>query len=147
MMERMQLSVTAQDWTWRNCHCPPSLCSPVLLARIVLLICLFHVIGGLAWALRTMPMWGCLCLRCKVWNLLSQIHVSQYFWARRDQKVCLAFPFFTLPSLALSNLTVITQTGLCVQMFTHTWKSLWLEVSTRPPLSAFIPAWLLSVYV
>lgn len=51
------------------------------------------------------------------------------------------------PSFALSDLAVITQTDLSVQMFTHLCNSLWLGMSMAPPLSVFIPELLSSVYV
>lgn len=90
-----------------------------------------------------MPAWGYLCLRCTVWNLLSQFCVSQYFpargsgRARRDQKLCLAFPFFTPLSFALSNLAVITQTRLSVQIHTHLCKSLACDVYSPSIFSVY----------
>ena len=73
------------------------------------------------------PLGLCMCEGVCTWGAKTETcwvsSVSQCFQARgagtarRDQKVCLAFLFFTPPSFALSNLRVSTQTCLCVHIF------------------------------
>lgn len=123
-MKRLQLSGTAHSWTWRWCHCLPSLCSlscwQGLFYSSVCSMLLEESHGHLG---------SCLCEGICAGGAKSEsCWVSSVFHSI-SQPEALAEPEGTksyvwhFPSslpFALSNLAAITQTGQSVQTFTHT---------------------------
>lgn len=156
-MERLQLSVTAHGWTWRRCHCLPSLCSPscwqelfynslysLLLQESHGHLRLFLCEGIYAWGAKSETCWV-----SSVFHSIPQPTVFPEALAEPEGTKNYVWHFpSSLPFPFSSQILVLLHRQVWVykRLHTHLCNSLWL-MSIVPPLLVFIPELLSSVYV